>query len=215
MAASIPPLPKVTYPASDVRAMIDSLARVGYDTPPLLSAAGLTRETLDDPDARISCEACGKLFETALRTRWMPNLMLRLAECTPIGSSPLLDYLIVTSDTVGAGLLQLGHYFRLVSNGIDFVFHTGDDPVRVEIVGNVPLNIEFDVAIGIIHMRNETRGRFGAVAASIAHPVDDVDDYARVLGCPVRAPAGWSGWLIAPEIWRLPMPRRDPILRGV
>src|SRR5215470_4360534 len=143
MAASTPPLPKVSYPASDVRAMIDSLARLGYDTPPLLTAAGLRRDTLDDPDARIACEVCGKLFETALRTRWMPNLMLRLAENTPLGAFPLLDYLIVTSDTVGAGLLQLGRYFRLISNGIDFVFHTGDDPIRVELVGNVPMGIEF------------------------------------------------------------------------
>ena len=210
-----PTLPPFTFPTAEVRAMLDGLSRLGYDPERLMAAAGLSRATLADPDLRVSCEACGAIFRTALQTRPIKNLMLRLAEVTTIGEYPLLDYLVVTSETVGAAAEQLSRYFRLITTGIEFVLHTDEDPIRVAIVGDVGMNVEFDVAVGILHLRTETEGRFSALGASIAHPVDDVEDYERVLRCPVRSPASWSGWLIAPEVWRLPMPRRDPILRGL
>ena len=45
----------------------------------------------------------------------MPNLALHLAMHTPIGANPLLDYLIVSADTVGHGLERLVRYLRLVN----------------------------------------------------------------------------------------------------
>ena len=50
--------------------------------------------------------------------RFTPNLALRLAMVVPIGAYPLLDYLVVTSDSVGEGLQQLARYFRLVGNPV-------------------------------------------------------------------------------------------------
>lgn len=210
-----PPPPNLSYQTSEVRAFLDGLARLGYDAEAIRTAAGISCEMLDDPDRRVPCEAFGAMFAIAARMRRIPNIMLRLAECTPIGAFPLIDYLVVTSDTVGAGLQQLGHYFRLVANGIAFEVSTNEDPIRVVIEGEVAPACEFNVALAVIHLRAETEGRFDPVVASFAHAVDDVDDYARVLRCPVQERAGWSGWLIAPEMWHLPLRRRDPILRSV
>jgi AraC-like DNA-binding protein len=210
-----PPPTKLSYQTNDVRALLDGLARLGYDADAIRTGAGISLEVLDDPDLRVPCEAFGRMFEIAARMRRIPNVMLRLAECTPIGAFPLIDYLVVTSDTVGAGLQQLGRYFRLIGNGIEFVSYTDEDPIRVVLEGEVPPAKEFNVALGVIHMRTETEGRFAPVVASLGHAVDDVEDYARALRCPVQARAGWSGWLIAPDMWRLPLRRRDPILRGV
>lgn len=213
--AGPPPTTKPSFQTNDVRVVLDGLARLGYDAEAIRTAAGISRETLDDPDLRVPCEVFGMVFEIAARMRRIPNAMLRLAECTPIGAFPLIDYLIVTSDTVGAGFQQLARYFRLITNGIEMAAYTDADPIRVVIEGEAPPASEFHVALGVLHMRTETEGRFSPVVASLGHAVDEVEDYARVLRCPVQERAGWSGWLIARDMWQLPLRRRDPILRRV
>ena len=92
---------------------MNAFERLGYDVDTLLASAGLRDTDLNDPDARIPCEAYGALVSRAQQERFTPNLALELARLTPMGAYPLLDYLVLTSDTVGAGVRQLARYFRL------------------------------------------------------------------------------------------------------
>ena len=67
-----------------------------------------------------SVRGAGTMLVTgAQQQRFTPNLGLELARMTPIGAYPLLDYLVVTSDTVGSGVQQLARYLRLVGNPVD------------------------------------------------------------------------------------------------
>jgi hypothetical protein len=104
-----------TFPVSDLRVFLTALEKLGNSQMSLLTAIGLDQGALDDPDRRISCEAMGALFSTVQRMRPIKNLALHLAVETPLGAYPLLDYLIVTSNTVGDGLRQFARYFQLVS----------------------------------------------------------------------------------------------------
>jgi len=83
-------------PARDLRVMTGGLEQLGYDSTALLAAAGLSGIDLDDPDGRVSCEAIGQLLTRAQQLHVTPNLALELAQLTPIGAYPLLDYLILT-----------------------------------------------------------------------------------------------------------------------
>src|SRR5215467_10009847 len=105
-----------TMPARDLRVTTTGLEGLGYDCVALLDAAGLSGIDFDDPDGRVPCEGIGQLLACAQQSRFTPNLALELARLTPIGSYPLLDYLILTSDTVGAGVRQLGAYRELVGD---------------------------------------------------------------------------------------------------
>ena len=62
---------------------------------------GLRREDVENPDAVIAPSACAAVFAAAHRERRVPNLPLQLAIHTPVGATPLLDYLIVSADSVG------------------------------------------------------------------------------------------------------------------
>src|SRR5262245_47738914 len=84
----------------EARGMLRTLERLGYDLDGLLAAAGLQRADVENPDAYISPIACAAVFSRANQEHRIPNLALRLAHETPIGATPLLDYLIVTSDSV-------------------------------------------------------------------------------------------------------------------
>ena len=47
------------------------------------------------------------------------------------------------------------------------------------------------------------------------HQPDDAASFARILGCPIQPSASWNGLSIPLEAWRLPLRRRDPVLRQV
>ena len=83
-----------TLPGGCVRALLEALERLGLDARLLLSAVSLTRELLEDPDAQVPCTAYAGMIECAQRVQPRKNLALRLAEVTPIGAYPLVDYVI-------------------------------------------------------------------------------------------------------------------------
>ena len=95
--------------------MFGALERLGYDVDALLASSGLRRSIVEDPDAYIPSSVCAGILADAQHQRRTVNLPLRLAVETPIGTNPLLDYLIVSSDSVGEGLRQLGRYLRIVN----------------------------------------------------------------------------------------------------
>src|SRR5262245_33768285 len=108
---------------SDVRAFLSALRQLGYDAESLLAASVPGGCDLADPDARVSCEAVGKLLSLAQRDRFTPNLGLELARCTPLGAYPLLDYLVATSETVEKGVDQLARYLRLIGSPTEIGTH--------------------------------------------------------------------------------------------
>ena len=163
--------------------MLRVLEQLGYDLDALLSTAGLRREDVEDPGRAISPSACAAVFAAALRERRLPNLPLQLAVHTPVGTTPLLDYLIVSSNSVGQGLERLAGYLRLVNPGIRLVIHEGSDPVRVVVErARGAFETELTVALSILRFRRETDEQLHAVYASFTHEPGDVASTPRCWG---------------------------------
>jgi AraC-like DNA-binding protein len=206
-------------PAFQFRAFVDAFERLGYDAGRLLSDIGVRRADLDDPDALIPCASTGALVCCAMRERPLKNVGLRLAAQTPIGAMGLLDYLIVTSDTVGHGLQQLARYLRLLT-GAPFLLELREDQDPILAVHHVDASaatfgVEYSVALTVLHIREETGNRARFECVSFTHQPDDVPEMERVLGCEVHAGASWSGVALPRESWRMPLPRKDPIVHRV
>ncbi len=206
-------LPSWTVPMADVRTFAHALERLGHDVDPLLASVGLNRRELDHPDGRIACDVVGSLIARAQQTRFTPNLGLAMALATPPGAYPLIDYLVLTSDTVLDGLAQLARYLRITASPVSVDLHADGDPVRVEIETVSAFSYEFEAALIVLRFREETDGVFAAVGVSFQHQPDDVPAFERALGCPVSARASWNGVAIDRSTCRMPMRRRDPILR--
>jgi AraC-like DNA-binding protein len=203
----------IPHASSELRGLLGGLARLGYDMDSLLASAGLRREDVEDPDAEIPARACAAVFARAQRERRAPNLALRLAMETPIGANPLLDYLIVTAESVGKGVERLCRYLRVVNPSVGLRFRDGEDPIRVSVEEPAdPFTVELTISLSVLRFRRETEGRLPVVAISFRHQPDDVAEFERALGCSVHAKASWSGWALAREGLGLPLRRRDPIL---
>ena len=194
--------------------MLRVLEQLGYDLDALLAMAGLRREDVENPDAVISPSACAAVFAAAHRERRVPNLPLQLAVHTPVGTTPLLDYLIVSSNSVGQGLERLAGYLRLVNPRIRLAVHEEADLVRVRVErGSGAFETELTVALSLLRFRRETDDQLRATHVCFTHEPGDVAEYAEVLGCAIRVNASWSGWTLSKAAMSLPLRRRDPILR--
>ena len=181
----------------------------------LLDSAGLAGTNFEDPDVRVSCEAYGALIARAQQQRFTPNLAVELARRTPLGAFPLLDYLVVTSDTVGAGIQQLAHYFRIQTTPIFFDIRDDRDPVEVRVSAPAPFAVEYLVSLMTFHLRRETDDRFVFTDVMLRHQPDDVAAMSNALGCEACTMCSWDGVRVSRERWNLPLRRRDPILRRV
>jgi len=204
-----------SFPTNDLRVFLAAFERLGYKPESLLAAAGLRRSTIDNPDARITCETFGVVVACAMQQRPMKNVGTRIAAETPLGSFPLLDYLVLTSNTVGEGVKQLAQYFRVVRSPGNIEVHADEDPIRVAVSAVSNIAAEFSIALDVLHFRRETGGRFQPEWVSFTHQPEDQPEVEGILGCPVRAHASWNGLTISHGAWRQPLLRRDPILRNL
>jgi AraC-like DNA-binding protein len=203
------------HESHELRGMIGALEQLGYDLDALLASAGLCRGDVENPDAYLSPRACAAVFTNAHRERRVSNLALKLALLTPVGANPLLDYLILSSDSVGQGLERLVRYLRLVNPSIRLAVRDGRDPTKLVVERSPgPLFTELSVSLSIVRFQRETDGEFRAAHVCFSHEPDDLAEYADVLKCPVRARAAWNGVAISGGALRLPLRRRDPALRS-
>ncbi len=205
---------RATADVRELRGMFAALEQLGYDLDRLLASAGLHRTDVEDPDAYLSPSACALVFALAQQERRVRNLALQIALRIPFGTTPLLEYLIVSSDSVEQGLHRLTRYVRLFNPSIHVVVNDKHEPARVVVdSGGDPFLSEFIVALSVLRFMRETDDQLRVAYVSFRHDPDDVSEYASVLRCPIRAAASWNGWAISKAALRLPLRRRDPALR--
>jgi AraC-like DNA-binding protein len=205
-----------TIGGHNVRAFVNALERLGYNVESLLAQAMVNRSDLDDPDARIRCDAMPAIVRAAMTERPLSNLGARMAAETPIGAFPLIDYLVVTSETVAAGLAQLARYFRLADAGYTMDVRDDGDPVRV-VLENAQgaFVVTYGLGLIVVHLRREVEGPLTIDAAHFTDRPDDPAELEQMWGCPVRVNSDWDGLEFPRASWEMRLRRRDPALRGV
>jgi AraC-like DNA-binding protein len=134
---------------------------------------------------------------------------------TPIGAFPLLDYLVVTTDTVGGALDHLVRYFHLVCAPLTLSLVHDEDAVRLVHPGTNAFIAQYDATLAVRHLGAETDNRLRASFVSLMREPDDRRALEQLLGCPVRAPSTWSGVEFPRDALRLPLRRRDSALHNL
>lgn len=110
--------PPPSIAATSTLAMLRTAEARGISTGDLLAAMGLTREALEDPDARLPGPAVLSIWN-ALRERTRdPFLQLAAPTSLPFGAYRVIDYLVAASATVGEGILRFARFFGLIADGV-------------------------------------------------------------------------------------------------
>jgi AraC-like DNA-binding protein len=199
------------------RAMVEACRRLGLDTDALLRAVGVSRLTLEDPDARLDASQVGALWARAYELSGDPVLSLHAAEACPLGAYKVIDYMAYNAGTVGEAFRCGARYFPLVNTVVSLPIDESGDPVTFDIVsGGDPAGVsrpyaEYCFAAFLLHVRGGTGVDFPLRRVSFVHGAPaDPSEHERVFGCPVRFEARRNRMEIDRRAWETPATRGDP-----
>jgi len=188
-----------TMHSVNLRGMFGAFERLGYDVESLLAPFGLRRADVEDPDGRIPAKVCAEIFAAVKLEGRVKNLALRVAVEMPVGSHPLLDYLVCTSESVGEGLKQLARHLGLANPAIRLVFREEQDAIRVLVEGtNDPFTVELTVSL-VLRMIRESGDQFRATRVCFRHEPENTAEFKAVLRCHIESRSPWSGFALTRE----------------
>ena len=99
------------------RRVVAELDVAGLPASELLSAVGLRREQLTEPDALIPFEAHVSLFENAARALREPCFGYRVGSTVELTEAGLLAYVTLNSQDLGGALRNLCRYLPILTEG--------------------------------------------------------------------------------------------------
>lgn len=206
--------------AVSCRALASVCDAHGVATDALLSAAGISRRVLDDPDGRVSPDALVTFWETGYERLSDPALALHVAESLPRGAYRVIEFLASHSATVGEAFEKLVRYFGVIDDTTELVIeeHPGTwcfGPATTD--PGVPLPaIEFLLAASYLRIREMTGVDFSPMRLELAAvETAYAQELARVFRCPVLWRAAAHRLCFSPSTWQTPTSRADPALLSV
>lgn len=203
-------------PAVTISALLAGLEHAGFAVDPLLARLGLQRSQLADPYSAIPRDLLPQIWDWACAQDGRAELPALVAAATPFGAFGLIDHLVASSDTVGAGLQSLRLFFRLVSQTISLELDHHDAD-RLWLI-NSPIRsgdrISDQWVLALIDRRLRTLvPGFALQQVSLSQPADrPADGLAALFSAPVRLGQPRSGFALAPGVWRLPIGGADSSL---
>jgi AraC-like DNA-binding protein len=199
------------------RAMVEACRRLGIDTEAMLRAVGISRQTLDDPDARLEGSQAGALWTKAYELSRDPVLSLHAAEACPLGAYKVIDYMAYNAATVGEAFRYAARYFPLINTAVRLPIDESGDPVSFDVVGETgPSGVsrpyaEYCFAAFLLHVRAATGVSFPLRRITFVHSAPtDITEHERIYGCPVRFGAEHNRMSIERRVWQLPTAGANP-----
>ena len=135
------PRPKSPRPPSGAVPMIDAnfaamayhvLQAHGADADAALAEAGIERNILSNPDARIPFHLNVEMFEVAARHAGDECFGLHLGEAIDSKDVGVLGYVALSSATVADAINHVQRYFQVLTSGETFEARTEDDRLVIE-----------------------------------------------------------------------------------
>lgn len=205
---------RVVVGATGVRAMLTAFEALGLDAGALSSGGGITGAQLEDPDAVIPARSLYAMWDTAERAWARPALGMHVALRVPFGAYEVLDYLILSSGTVGEALTHFSAYFAIATRTSRYDVRGGDEGMVFELVWQIPPEgVMFhlrDFSLAVVAGRVVSAGGPKPMRIELAGPpLADTCEYAKGFGTEVKLRARRNALVFTHAAWNTPLPRRD------
>ena len=200
------------------RAMVGACERLGLDTEAMLRSVGVSRETLEDPDARLEGGQVSALWAKAYELSGDPVLSLHAAEACPLGAYKVIDFMGTSAATIGEAFRCASRYFWLINTAIRLPIDESGDPVTFDVEDNDggPTAVsrpyaEYCLAAFVLHIRAATGVDFPVQRLTFVHrrPAD-IREHERIFGCPVEFEAAHNRLLLDRAAWESPTTGGNP-----
>jgi AraC-like DNA-binding protein len=188
--------------------MVEACRRLGLDTEALLRAAGISRKTLEDPDARLEASKVSALWTRAYELSGDPVLSLHAAESCPPGAYKVIDYMAANAGSVGEAFLFASRYFWLINTAIRLPIDESGDPVTFDVVDESgPEGVsrpyaEYCFAAFVLRVRAATGVDFPLRRVTFVHRTPpNTAEHERLFGCPVKFESPHNRIYIDRPVW--------------
>lgn len=204
--------------ATSTLAMVRTATARGFETEDLLAGAGLTRESLEDPDARIAAPTVLAIWNALRERTGDPTLQLVAPTSLPVGAYRVIDYMVLASTTVGEGARRFARFFQLIADAVTLDIEGGDGEHHLCLTmaggGPVPpvyVDYVFAALVGRIRMRGRAALRPRRVELRRPEPQASAR-YSEFFRAPVRFGAAADRLCFGDEEWDAPIENADAAL---
>jgi AraC-like DNA-binding protein len=213
--------PPPSIAATSTLAMVRTAEARGIRCADLLESAGITREYLEDPDARIPGPAVLTIWNTLRERTSDPALQLAAPTILPFGAYRVIDYLVAASATVGAGVHRFARFFGLIAEGVTLAIGRDNEEHRLCLHkadgGPVPpvyVDYVFAALVSRIRMRIRPGLSVHWVEFRQSEP-PSAAAYERVFAAPVRFGAAADRLCFTRQEWNSPTESADAALAQI
>jgi AraC-like DNA-binding protein len=193
-----------TTSAAWIRGVVSTLEAQGLDVPTLFADAGLSVDSLDDPDERWPTEQVNRLWTLAVERSGNPAVALANPHLARPDQYGIAGYAMMSSADLQTGLCRLMRYLGIVSDAatISLVPTEGGQWVKLDLSGGasaVPRQrYEYDL-LTLLAFCRWTLGRpLTPLAAAFSDPPPrDQAPYDEAFSCPFQWNASFNAFLVA------------------
>jgi len=202
-------------------AMVRTAEARGFPVADLLERAGLPREVLQDPDARIPGAQALELWRALGERTGDPALQLAAPTTLPFGAYRVMEYLVRVSATVGAGVTRFAEFFSLIADGLSVSIEPDEEGSCLCVCtaegGAVPpMYVEYVFAALVGRIRMGIRSDLQVRQVDLRRPrPPDVTPYEQRFHAPVRFGAPRDRLCFTAAEWAMPIEGADEALARV
>lgn len=184
-----------------------------------LSAVGIPKKLIEDPDSRIPVQRVFALWEEAQKLTDNELITSHIVEFLPFGAYKIMDYLVAAGTTPREGMKRLIRNFRLVNGAFELQFTSQNGRPNLELhnpfdaEGPSRLYVEFVFLAFQSRLRFTTRVDWRPKEVHFIHPPPPRrPDYHQAFHCPVRFNEAMNRMLLDDRLLDIPQPQADPLL---
>jgi AraC-like DNA-binding protein len=197
-----------------------ALDALGIESDKVLARAGIARDRLSDPHARLPGGADHVLWEAALAESGDPAISLRLVEQLPPGAFGSFEYLLRNCDTLEQISARANEFMRLIDDLAQLEIRREAEQVVVRLsrMGGYAVagpGVETVFALLVSISRQQKLSTEFLRAVHFTHRTTaPLERFERYFGCPVRFGADHNDLIATPAILSATF-GGDPNLRDV
>lgn len=194
------------------RAMLDA----GLDCAAIFASVGLPDQVPDRRPRRVNGPQ-RQFWDAAVRVSGDPHIGLHIGERMPPWPGQVLEYLLLSSPTLGEGLERVLAYQRLITDALPLRLAVHGDEARLAGLDHpVRHYLECATCIALRFLERVTDGEFQATAVRFPHAEGAPPaEYRRVLGCGVTLGAEEGAIVFPAALLARPSPAAEPALLAV
>ncbi|MFO0693836.1 MAG: AraC family transcriptional regulator [Polyangiales bacterium] len=210
-----------TSSARAVGPLLAALAARGHGRVEVAHRVGLPAEAFDEEGPGLDVEAMRRLWQLGAELLSDVRLGLHLGQHVSRDTFDLVSYLASSSATLEEALRRIERYLRLLTASVDYELSREGETARWSMrprggdVEPIRAADEFSITARIAYMRQWLGREFRPRSVSFRHRLEqgeDVAEYERLYGCPVRFGAPVVGFEFAASELDEPLVGADPSL---